>query len=346
MTEFTGERVVPGQVNDDLWAEHISRYAFACRFASHRDVLDVGSGTGYGTAELAQSAHSVQGIDVSPDAISYAQSNYPLANIKFFEASATNVPIADSSFDLITAFEVIEHLEDSRALLKEASRLLRPGGIFLVSTPNKLYYTESRGDQGPNPYHTHEFTYAEFRTALAEYFPQTAVFLQNRMEAFAFYPHATYQPVAAEMAGSRGTPDEAHFFLGICSNTTMPPLESFIYVPRAANVLKEREHHITLLRTELQTARAERDRIIEIHDQQTKHLEQQNEWAKDLDRRLKESGNELTAAVKALDKAEATVIERTHWAQRLDRQLNLVKSSGWLRLGVRLGLGPKIDTDV
>ena len=47
MTEFTGERVVPGQVNDDLWAEHISRYAFAARFAADRDVLDIGSGTGY-----------------------------------------------------------------------------------------------------------------------------------------------------------------------------------------------------------------------------------------------------------------------------------------------------------
>ena len=212
MTEFTGERVVPGQVNDDLWAEHISRYAFAARFAADRDVLDIGSGTGYGTAELAQTAHSAQGIDVSPEAVAFAQSNYPLANIKFLTASATSIPLPDGSFSLITAFEVIEHLDDWRSLLKEASRLLKSGGLFLVSTPNKLYYTESRGSEGPNPYHTHEFTYDEFRAALAEFFPHSAVFLQNRMEAFAFYPHATYHPVAAHMAGSRGTPDDAHFF--------------------------------------------------------------------------------------------------------------------------------------
>ncbi|MEQ1946194.1 MAG: class I SAM-dependent methyltransferase [Bryobacteraceae bacterium] len=346
MTEFTGERVVPGQVNDDLWAEHISRYAFAKRFAARGDVLDIGSGTGYGTAELAQEGHSAQGIDVSPDAIAYAQSNYPLTNVKYYEASATNIPIADSSFDLITAFEVIEHLDDYRALLKEARRLLRHAGLFLVSTPNKLYYTESRGTEGPNPYHTHEFTYEEFQAALAEYFPHAIVFLQNRMEAFAFYPHATYQPVAASMAGSRGTPDDAHFFLAVCSNAPLPALESYIYVPRAANVLKEREHHIALLQKELATARTERDRIIQIHDEQTKHLEQQNMWAKDLDLRLKESGNDLAAAVKALDNAEATVIERTQWAQRLDHQLHLAKASRWLRLGRKLGLGPKIDTDV
>ncbi len=56
VSEFTGERVIPGQVNDDLWAEHISRYAFAARFAAGKRVLDIGCGTGYGTAELAQHA--------------------------------------------------------------------------------------------------------------------------------------------------------------------------------------------------------------------------------------------------------------------------------------------------
>ena len=59
MSEFTGERVIPGQVNDDLWAEHIARYAFAARLSDGARVLDIGCGTGYGTAELAQRAQAL-----------------------------------------------------------------------------------------------------------------------------------------------------------------------------------------------------------------------------------------------------------------------------------------------
>ena len=66
MVEFTGERVVPGQVNDDLWSEHVARYAFARRFSAGKSVLDAGCGTGYGSAELARSARDVAGIDSAP----------------------------------------------------------------------------------------------------------------------------------------------------------------------------------------------------------------------------------------------------------------------------------------
>ena len=59
MVEFTGERVIPGQVNDDLWSEHVARYAYARRYAEGRRALDAGCGTGYGSAELAQSAITV-----------------------------------------------------------------------------------------------------------------------------------------------------------------------------------------------------------------------------------------------------------------------------------------------
>ena len=74
MVEFTGERVIPGQVNDDLWSEHVARYAFARRYAQGKRVLDAGCGTGYGSAELAQSAAEVTGVDIAADAIEYANS--------------------------------------------------------------------------------------------------------------------------------------------------------------------------------------------------------------------------------------------------------------------------------
>ena len=81
MSEFTGERVIPGQVNDDLWAEHVARYALATRFAHGRRVLDLGCGTGYGTADLAQVASAAVGVDLAPEAIAYADRSFPLRAI-------------------------------------------------------------------------------------------------------------------------------------------------------------------------------------------------------------------------------------------------------------------------
>jgi len=102
VTEFTGERVIPGQVNDDLWAEHVARYALAARFAHGRRVLDLGCGAGYGTADLARVASSAVGVDLAPEAIEYAVRHF--APVRFLQCSATTVPFPPASFDLVTAF--------------------------------------------------------------------------------------------------------------------------------------------------------------------------------------------------------------------------------------------------
>ena len=416
MSEFTGERVIPGQVNDDLWAEHIARYAFAARLADGARVLDIGCGTGYGTAELAQHAQSAAGIDISADAIVYAREHYPIANATFLAASATAIPFPSASFDLVTAFEVIEHLENWHELLIEARRLLRPSGTFLVSTPNKLYYAESRAREGPNPFHTHEFEFAEFRDALAAVFPTVTVLLQNSLESQAFYPHATFVPVDAKLDASRGSPDEAHFFLALCSIDCAPETRSFIYVPRAANLLREREQHIFLLQNELAKTKtwlegvmSDRQKLIESQDELKAHLEEHNRWALQLDqdyhaalariselqdlmqaeqakamemaaayqrtvdslerenrdktqwaleteRRLSaalaQKCDELAETVRLLDRAEATVVERTAWAQDLDRSLHranaklqMIAESRWVKLGRAAGLGPDVKGD-
>ncbi len=69
-------------------------------------------------------------------------------NLAFEQASCTALPYGDGAFDLVVAFEVIEHLEDWRDFLREVRRVLAPAGQFIVSTPNRLYYTESRGSRG------------------------------------------------------------------------------------------------------------------------------------------------------------------------------------------------------
>ena len=81
--EFTGERVVPGKVEPDLLNEHLSRYLFARPLVEGRCALDVGCGTGYGTAVLAQTARKVFALDVSAESVAFARTRYPVSNAEF-----------------------------------------------------------------------------------------------------------------------------------------------------------------------------------------------------------------------------------------------------------------------
>jgi SAM-dependent methyltransferase len=348
--EFTGERVIPGQVDPDLWAEHFSRYAFAARFASGARVLDLGCGAGYGTAELAGRARSAMGIDLAPEAIQHARSAYRLANLGFVPASVTAAPFRDAAFDLITAFEVIEHLDNWRALLSESRRLLHPKGVFLVSTPNKEYYTDSRGASGPNPFHTHEFEFDEFRGALAEFFPHCTILLQNHLEAFGFYQPGGNSSIEGRMDGVRGTPQEAHFFLGVCALEEKPLTPSLLFVHHGSNVLREREKHVEILQRELSDAHQQLAALLRAHEELTVHTEEQTRWALRTGEELESVRRDLVTAVEKLAAAEAMVVERTLWAQRMAAQvedltarLNLWRASRWTKLGRKLNLGPDLD---
>src|SRR5882762_10137859 len=99
LAEFTGERVIPGQVDVDLLNEHVARYTFAARLAHGKRVLDAGCGAGYGSAELAHEAERVTGIDRDLGTVEFARANYPLPNLSFEQASCESMPFDGGSFD-------------------------------------------------------------------------------------------------------------------------------------------------------------------------------------------------------------------------------------------------------
>jgi SAM-dependent methyltransferase len=332
LVEFTGERVIPGQVNDDLWSEHVARYAFASRFAEGKRVLDAGCGAGYGSAELAQTALQVTGFDIAPDAVEYAHATYPLPNLHFTAASCTATPFRPNSFELVVAFEVIEHLQDYRAFLKECARVVTPQGLFIVSSPNKNYYAESRAKTGPNPFHEHEFEAEEFVTELSGVFSNVRLLLENRVESFAFHPPRTFWPAGVRIDGGGGTAAEANFLIGLCSFGRLPDPQSFVYVPKAANLLREREQHVQLLEQQLirtkkwlAEAQAERNTLLDLYRNQTDELMERNRWAERLGAELESLGqvlvNERKQAEALASEYDARVIQleadtqvKTEWA--------------------------------
>ncbi len=345
MIEFTGERVVPDQVDVDLWNEHLARYAFAARLAGGKWVLDAGCGSGYGSAELAATARTVIGLDVSADAVGYARQSYGSPNVSFVEASCASLPIASESIDLVVAFEVIEHVADWQAFLHDVQRVLAPGGRLVISTPNKDYYAETRRHTGPNPYHVHEFDFAEFTTELRARFPHVALYLENHVEAIAFPQADSSANGTPELlqVGGAADPATAHFFLAVCSSNPQPP-PAFLYVPSTANVLRERELHIDKIEIDLRRLRTEKQELVDMFRAQTAELA---EMAAGYEAKIVQLQNELaemSAGYEAkIAELETENLDKTKWAQRLDAQLNLVRASRWVKVGNRLGVGPALD---
>ena len=310
MLEFTGERVVPGQVEPDLWNEHLARYLFAARLAGRKRVLDIGCGTGYGAAELARSAQSVTAFDISPQAIAMARQACPLPNLQFLAASAEAIPLRESNFQLITCFEVIEHVNEWHRLLHEAHRLLVRSGQFIVSTPNRVYYSETREQTGPNPFHVHEFDFEEFREALTAVFPSVTLYVQNHVAGLSFQPVAerNSQSPDLHLDQSQLEPNQAHFFVAVCANVRQTGAPAFLYIPSTSNVLRERESHVRKLEDEvhlkdnwLKQCQQDLSQLLNAHSALQKELDRAQHWAQAQHEEFEAARRELSATSQAYE---------------------------------------------
>jgi ubiquinone/menaquinone biosynthesis C-methylase UbiE len=163
--------------------QHLERYHWAAEFVEGKRVLDVACGTGYGTVHLANArAAQVDGFDCSREAINFAKHSWALPNAAFALAAANYLPVADASYDVYISFETIEHVEDDDALLREATRVLKPDGLLLVSTPNRdlLDPGISIDDKPFNRFHIREYCHDEFAEKLKKYFGSISWYGQRR----------------------------------------------------------------------------------------------------------------------------------------------------------------------
>ncbi|MBF6025982.1 class I SAM-dependent methyltransferase [Lysobacter niastensis] len=174
--EFTGERFLP-EVSGQIAFEHLHRYYFAKRLVAGLDVLDVACGEGYGSDIISKAARSVVGVDIAPDAVMHASARYAGDNLRFVEASAASLPFADAQFDAVVSFETIEHHDKHEEMMAEVRRVLKPDGILIISSPNKLHYSIEPGYS--NPYHVKELFREEFVALVGRHFRHAALFGQR-----------------------------------------------------------------------------------------------------------------------------------------------------------------------
>lgn len=124
------------------------------------NVLEIGTGSGYGVEIIAPHATHFTTIDKHTPPAGALQG----ANVEFRKAVVPPLPFADNSFDCVISFQVIEHIKKDKVLVSEVERVLRPGGKFIVSTPNATMSLTR------NPWHVREYTSDEFHALLAQKF--------------------------------------------------------------------------------------------------------------------------------------------------------------------------------
>lgn len=155
----TAERVSRDVTDNYVFQRSKLAYVEAAKRVSGR-VLEIGTGTGYGVDIIAP--HAVQYVTL--DKCRSEELNEMPSNVEFVQCAVPPLPFEDESFDCVVSFQVIEHIRRDKEFVSEVWRVLKPGGKFIVSTPNRPMSLTR------NPWHVREYTAEEFR-ALLSIFP-------------------------------------------------------------------------------------------------------------------------------------------------------------------------------
>jgi SAM-dependent methyltransferase len=153
--------------------QHLERYHWASRFTRGLRVLDAACGSGYGSRILLDAgAREVTSVDLSPDAA---------APSRFVRGDVAKLPLRNASVDAYVCFETIEHVPNDQALLREARRVLVPGGTFFCSTPNRNILSPGLTVHDPprNPHHVREYSIPELESLLSGFFDDVELFAQT-----------------------------------------------------------------------------------------------------------------------------------------------------------------------
>ena len=332
--EWTGERLVTS-CNRPLVYEHLHRYAIACAVAPGKRVLDIACGEGYGSNLLARVAASVIGVDLDAKTIAHARAKYSHRNLEFLEGSCDEIPCADGSIDLVASFETIEHISDHARFMSELKRVLAPGGMLVISSPDKAEYR--RRSEAGNPFHQAELTHSEFIALMKQSFKHCISARQRLVVGSWIAPDVASAKVAnatfhGDFRGIETEPGVHHgvYSLAICSGKPLPTLPLGLFEDErvtaqtwslldraetpaellqqmaegsnATQILKERNEHFAILQAEAAKILKERDEHIAIlQAEAAKILKERDEHIAILQGEAAERTRQVTESRQAFD---------------------------------------------
>jgi len=177
------ERMSPGGFMPKwIRHEHLARFEFVCGLVKDKIVIDCACGVGIGSKMFADAgAKQVLAYDLSADDVFAAQEYNRLANLVYAMAEATDLPCGAQSADIYVSLETIEHLADDAKFLFEVKRVLKSGGTFVCSTPNRTVTNPGAGlsDKPFNKFHMREYSASEFEALLKKHFSTVEMYGQN-----------------------------------------------------------------------------------------------------------------------------------------------------------------------
>jgi 2-polyprenyl-3-methyl-5-hydroxy-6-metoxy-1,4-benzoquinol methylase len=169
---LTGERTLPDVPAENYWFQrHLAVYEWIGARVLGLRVIDMACGEGYGSEVLSRSAGSVVGVDANPEAHEHARLRYRRENLRFERGMVENFG-EPGAYDAVVFLQTIEHVQDPVGVLEHFRRLLAPGGVVYVSTPNVLTLAPPGRQKSDNPWHLREYRAEQFESLCAAVFPQ------------------------------------------------------------------------------------------------------------------------------------------------------------------------------
>lgn len=245
---WTGERMETF-VQNEATAEHLHRYGIMLQLVAGKTVLDIACGEGFGASLLAASATAVTGIDIDAATIQKAALKYKNPVLTFREGSLEAIPCPAGSFDIVTCFESLEHVNDHEKVILELKRVLKENGLLVISTPDKKYYSDKTGYS--NPFHLHELYEAELEKLLAPHFSNCRILHQCFCSgSLLINKQARNNPdfYTGDFNSISITEKPEHtYLLAFCSNNEIPDINTSFFEQgiNIQHLLAEKEKEVT-----------------------------------------------------------------------------------------------------
>ena len=154
----TAERVSLEKSDNYVFQRSLLAYHSAAKLVSG-DILEIGTGSGYGVEILAPKATRYISIDKK-----LPKNILQLDNVEYYDMEVPPIEFENGSFNAVVSFQVIEHVKEDLEFVREVARVLRPEGMFVISTPNAPMSLTR------NPWHVREYNADELRNILECYF--------------------------------------------------------------------------------------------------------------------------------------------------------------------------------
>jgi ubiquinone/menaquinone biosynthesis C-methylase UbiE len=172
----TAERVSRDVTDNFVFQRSKLAYVEAARRVEG-DILEIGTGTGYGIDIIAPKCRGF----VTMDKTRSEELGAMPENVEFVQCAVPPLPFDDESFDYVVSFQVIEHIKRDKEFVREVHRVLKPGGKFIVSTPNKPMSLTR------NPWHVREYTASQFSALLSSFSSVEARGVEGNERVWEYY---------------------------------------------------------------------------------------------------------------------------------------------------------------